>query len=523
MTSPKHSVGLLLSSSVANLDWDSPSAKTGTVKRRPNSCGDRLSCHQVVTEVLRDDQRIKDRKASLDANGLEMRNDRKEEAGSLNIDNLEGEYLHFNDELYQCQNEDGSENLDEVLRIEILGNECNILESKVEYSNVFIKPTTLFCSESLEKDHKFLIDRTGKVHPETATLFSPDASLADSIIITNQKPLKLKDSSGLRKNSFDVNSLKNNDLKKNSKIQMKCDQSDVKDPPQSALAKLAAKESKLKMPKLKLSFSPSKTNDKLKFKMFSTKTTESKPSHLMSLFKDPPKQTAENEYVKLKFNGSNDQRLKYGVISKMPSKIPKTPIDSENKTLHMSPNKKYTVTSQHGVRFDKENYVIYDPTSGFDARSETRIIKEVEKGSKEEGSEVKSDTRLSNDDEKRNVEVRGRINPFFESISDTDSGIISPMSPFDYGSDADRKNSRTSPQYGRLRIPGSYGRSSDYENVFGGLVDSVEEEPVVAVGDKVEDRATEQEMVRDYLILFIYMLMNLNLCTSIFCFSYVCL
>lgn len=502
MASPKHSGGLLLSSSVANLDWDSPSAKTGTVKRRPNSCGDRLSCHQVMKEVLSDDQMMKDRKASLDANGLEMRNGRREEDISLNIDNLEGEYHHFNDELYKCQHEDGLENLDEVLQIEILGNECNILESKADYANVFTKATSLFCSESLEKDHKFLIDKTGKVHPETATLFSPDASLADSIIITNHKPLKLKEPSGLRKSSFDGNTLKKNELKKVTKMQVESEQQNLKDAPQSALAKLAAKESKLKLPKLKLSFSPSKTNDKLKFKMFATKTSESKPSNLMSLFKDPPKQSAENEYVKLKFNSTKDQRLKFGMISKMPSRIPKTPIDTENKTLHMSPNKKYTVTSQHGVRFDKENYVIYDPASGFDARSETRMVKEMEKGSKETGSEVKTDTRLIIENERRIVENigGGTSNPFFESISDTDSGIISPISPFDYGSDADKKYSRISPQYGRLRIPVSYGRSGDYENMFYQFVDTVDEEPVVDVGDKMEEKVTEQEKVRDFLL-----------------------
>lgn len=142
--------------------------------------------------------------------------------------------------------------------------------------------------------------------------------------------------------------------------------------------------------------------------------------------KSPEGKTKGNEYVEIVFT------KKRNLFSKIPSRIPKTP---NGLKTNLSPNKKYTVTSKGQVRKDKENYVEFDPILGFES-----------------------------------------------AISDSDSGILSPM---DCGSDVDRRSSGYySSGYGRLRTP---SRSSG---------DSLKMEDNPNVPEVIKTKLKEQEKVR---------------------------
>lgn len=340
MGSPKRSINQRLTPPGYHVDWDSPSTKTGTVKRRPNSCGDALKIVDFHIDPEfnggRENQ-SHDRKCSLDENTLSRVNSYEyvEDDSYLNNAWCNPLYDHVPNE--QCKKTE---------------EEAKDVERKI--CDILGRSSPAFCSDISEEGHKFLIDKTGKVRPETATLIK-DNNVA---IVSKLKSPKL---------DFDSNH-------DNKKIEEK------KEVESDSLKKM--------LPKLKLNLSPPKSNEKMKFKMFS--------------MRPKIKEVVCNEYVKLKFEKKPNKTK-----PRLKSKIPITPVDGENKILHLSPNKKYTITSGYKIRCDKDNYVVFDPDSGFDSNK----------------------TNLNN-----------RI---VENTSDTDSGILSPISPMDVGGESNR-NSRAS-------------------------------------------------------------------------------
>lgn len=352
MGSPKRSVNQCLTPPAYHVDWDSPSTKTGTVKRRPNSCGDALKLMEFDVDVgLEFNVGDTTRKASLDANSMV-----KNEDENVLVKNA----IEVDEDGYAI-----------TLKRDVVQDRDN--------KNMVDKiKSPIFCADVSVEDHKFLIDKMGKVKPESATLFSFNTT---NEVVVKRNVSKLKMPSRL---------VKENDEEKSKEAENK-----------------ECSSPKRTLSKLKLTFSPSKTNEKAsKFRMFSAKQSfQAKQSDLKSLSKcDTNQRTISNEYVQFDFEKNNKNPGKTRKpASKVPSRIPITPVDGESKNIHLSPNKKYTVTSKYGIRCDKDNYVVFDPQGGFN-------------------SKVKKRTSLGLD----------------SVSSDTDSGILSPASPFDV--DIDRKN-----------------------------------------------------------------------------------
>lgn len=292
MGSPKRAANQCLAPPAYHVDWDSPSAETGTVKRRPNSCGDAVKLVEFSTENTHA------RKCSLDSPSLS--------------DGLNKKKLN----------------------------------------------PPLFCKDISEEEHKFLIDKMGKVKPESATLFPAESVPTNDAPKSRISKLKAPTSYAAKDNKKVEEELKQNTPKKT-------------------------------ISKFKLTFAQKARSEKpSKFKMFSPnlKTAE---------------RSVANEYVQFDFQCGKSKTFgpKW---SKVPSKIPITPVESdETKVLHLSPNKKYTVTSKYGIRCDKDNYVVFDPQGGFVPKSKKRTS--------------------------------------FCAESDTDSGILSPASPL--YSDLDKRKS----------------------------------------------------------------------------------
>ncbi|CAH1643547.1 unnamed protein product [Spodoptera littoralis] len=188
------------------------------------------------------------------------------------------------------------------------------------------------------------------------------------------------------------------------------------------------KDRRLKTPapikKLNKTFDLVRTMDKPKINFFQNKTNlqEGKPSPLLS---SPVRRTISNEYVRLKFTNDTvirrtiDGKSVPKISPKIQSIIPESPIDTEDPFLNLSPNKKYTVTVNNKVRCDKDNYVIFDPNTGFatDGSRQSRIPLKSPTGDK-------SRIPLKSPGGENSGVVRKSAN-----VSDTDSGILSPNSP----------------------------------------------------------------------------------------------
>ncbi|XP_075986429.1 sickie isoform X3 [Anticarsia gemmatalis] len=402
MTSPRRSKKSGAQCAVQLLDWDSPSAETGTVKRRRSSCPENSGKHNVPTH----DAIFEVQTPSDSGSGT-----------SRSIDD-----------------NDKSDSLTEVEeRISCIINENRSSQSNSESSDVDIIIDTILSnpSESLfevAQNEPLLCDR-GKTFIKQETISISEKQTVAPSEATHDKKIKgrLKTPAPIKKlnKTFEISKNSSKLTKEPAKTQ---DRSSVlpvyKSTVQGGSIDFNSSSKKRATTKLRLPFSPVKTMDKPKINFFQNKTNlqESKPSPLLS---SPVRRTISNEYVRLKFTNDTvvrrtiDGKSVPKITPKIQSIIPESPVDSEDPFLNLSPNKKYTVTVNNRVRCDKDNYVIFDPATGFtpEALRSSRIPLKSPTGEK---SRIPLKSPIG---EKSGV-VRKSAN-----VSDTDSGILSPNSP----------------------------------------------------------------------------------------------
>ncbi|XP_037300825.1 protein sickie isoform X3 [Manduca sexta] len=399
MTSPRRTKKNSTQCAIQNLDWDSPSAATGTVKRRRSSFPENTSKQTVQThEALFEAQTPSDSGSGT----------------SRSIDD-----------------NDKSDSLVEVEeRISCIINESR---SNSESSDVDIIIDNLFAHPSNEnltdvQNETFACERSKTFIKDTPAIKEKSDTLSNtSAQDKKNKTRTLKTPAPIKKLNKTIDIVKNNSKvdKEVKKIDEKASILPVyRCSVQGANIDLSSNSPKKKVTsKLRLPFSPAKTMDKPKINFFQNKTNlqETKPSPLLS---SPVRRTISNEYVRLKFTNDTvirrtiDGKSIPKITPKIQSIIPESPIDNEDPFLNLSPNKKYTVTTNNQVRCDKDNYVIFDPETGFNQdevhRSRIPLL-----------SPEKSRIPLKSPGENSGV---GRKSA---SVSDTDSGILSPNSPVD--------------------------------------------------------------------------------------------
>lgn len=389
MTSPRrfrkvgHSV-------IPHLDWDSPSAATGTVKRRRSSCPE----HSSKGHLLKDEGIFEEQTPSDSGSGTSKSFDETDKSDSLV--EIEERISCIINENRSSQSNSESSDVDIIID--------SILENPVD-EELFVSNDLFKCdrSKTFIKPHNTLLDRKC-------------LNSIESVQRTKDKlktPLPIKK---LNKSSDDGRSTKttNIDRVNNKSSVLPIYKSAV----QSNEIELSGNPKK-KSSKLKLPFSPVKVMDKPKFFQGKTTSQEAKPSpHLAS----PVRRTISNEYVRLKFGNDTvvrrtiDGKSIQKITPKIQSIIPESPIDNEDPFLNLSPNKKYTVTINNKVRCDKDNYVIFDPNTGFKIDEKTKRVPPK--------AGEKSRIPLKSPSGDKAIVTRKSVN-----VSDTDSGILSPNSP----------------------------------------------------------------------------------------------
>lgn len=407
MTSPRRSKKSGTQCVIQNLDWDSPSAATGTVKRRRSSCPEHSANQTIqINEAIFEVQTPSDSISS--GSGTSRSTEKSDRSDSLVEVEQRISFIINENRSSNSESSDVDIIIDNILDTPFnnqLSDDQNVtaLGDKIR-SNTFIKETL---------DLKTSCDKTS-------------IEIAQN---KNNKDIKFKTPVSLNSlnKSFDI--VKNNPkLDRNSKLNEKSSvlpiyKSTVKGT-QITLTKNNQKKSVTS--KLKFPFSPTKTMEKPKTNIFQSKNSVpgNKPSPLLS---SPVRRTISNEYVRLKFTNDTvvrrtiDGKSVPKITPKIQSIIPESPIDNEDPFLNLSPNKKYTVTTNNKVRCDKDNYVIFDPTTGFNQAEIQKLSKIPSKTSIGEKSKIplKSPGESSGS-------VRKSAN-----ASDTDSGILSPNSPVD--------------------------------------------------------------------------------------------
>ncbi|CAG9110567.1 unnamed protein product [Plutella xylostella] len=403
MTSPrrvKKSGAQCLQSS---LDWDSPSAETGTVRRR-RSCPDAA------------------RPAPRPADIAEVLTPTDSESGTSRSDKT--------DSLVEVEE-----------RISCIINENRSSQSNSESSEVDIIIDSILANPdeselfSNAQNEAFVSDRSKtfiKAQPEVRAR-GGSISMQPSTLERNKiKDRRLKAPTPIQKLNKSIDFIKNTPKlnKELPKVESKPSVLPVyRSTLQGQEVDLSASPKKKVVSKLRLPFSPTRTMDKPKSNYFQGKSPlDSKPTSFLS---SPVRRTISNEYVRLKF--SNDtlvRRTIHGksvpkIMPKIQSIIPESPVDNEDPFLNLSPNKKYTVTVNNKVRCDKDNYVIFDPNTGFTPpqTSKSRL------GSKPPSGD-KSKIPLKSPVGERAGAGRPAVN-----VSDTDSGILSPSSPAETSAD----------------------------------------------------------------------------------------
>lgn len=383
-------------------DWDLPSTETGTVKRRRSSCPENsgkqsVPIHDAIFEV---------QTPSDSGSGTSRSIDDTDKSDSL---------------------------IDVEERISCIINENRSSKSNSESSDVDIIIDSIFCdpndrlfettqNETLLRDRSktFIKQETLSVnekHDIAAANVSPDKKIKDRRLKTPAPIKKLNKSFDIGKNSSKL-------TKEPLKVQEKASVLPVYKSTVKGTIDLNSSQKKKVTTKLKLPFSPVRTMEKPKINLFQNKTNlqECKPSPLLS---SPVRRTISNEYVRLKFTNDTvirrtiDGKSVPKISPKIQSIIPESPIDTEDPFLNLSPNKKYTVTVNNKVRCDKDNYVIFDPSTGFapDGSRQSRIPLKSPTGDKSRFS-------LKSPGGENSGLVRKSAN-----VSDTDSGILSPNSP----------------------------------------------------------------------------------------------
>ncbi|XP_073942262.1 sickie isoform X4 [Choristoneura fumiferana] len=400
MTSPRRSKKSGAQCSIQNLDWDSCSADTGTVKRR-SSCPE--------SSERRDQDAILEVLTPSDSSSATSR-------------------------VGDCDNTDSLEQVEQ--RISCIINENRSSQSNSESSdidividNILANPdeNDLFTSTPFQP---FISDRSKtfiKVQGASSAKEKCEAISFESPSDIKNRAKRLKTPTPVKKlKTFDV--VKNTSKFSKETIKLE-DKSSVlpiyKSTIQDSQVDLSLNIQKKKVvSKLKLPFSPVKTMEKQKINFFQSKSSlQNKPSPLLS---SPVRRTISNEYVRLKFTNDTvvrrtiDGKSVPKITPKIQSIIPESPVDSEDPFLNLSPNKKYTVTVNNRVRCDKDNYVIFDPATGFkpEEQSKSRIPVKSPTGEK---SRIPLKSPLG---EGSRMVTRKSVN-----VSDTDSGILSPNSP----------------------------------------------------------------------------------------------
>lgn len=401
MTSPRRTKKSGAQCAVQLLDWDSPSDETGTVKRRRSSCPENSGKHEVTVH----DSIFEVQTPSDSGSGT-----------SRSIDDT-----------------DKSDSLIEVEeRISYIINENRSSKSNSESSDIDIIIDTVLndTSESFFEtiqNESQVCDRSKTfIKYESNSITRKQAVGPDEVINDKKVKSRLKTLAPIKKlnKGFEIN--KNNPklIKEPPKIHNKSSVLPVyKSTVQGSSIDLISQKKKTAS-KLKLPFSPNKTMDKPKINFFHNKPNlqDTKPSPLLS---SPIRRTISNEYVRLKFTNDTvirrtiDGKSVPKITPKIQSIIPESPVDSEDPFLNLSPNKKYTVTVNNKVRCDKDNYVIFDPKTGFtpETPKNSRIPLKSPSGEK-------SRIPLKSPVGENSGVVRKSAN-----VSDTDSGILSPNSP----------------------------------------------------------------------------------------------
>nr|XP_026484377.1 protein sickie isoform X2 [Vanessa tameamea] len=378
---------------IQHLDWDSPSAATGTVKRRRSSCPENSS----KKHLLKDEGIFEVQTPSDSGSGTSRSLDETDKSDSL---------LEVEERISCIINENrSSQSNSESSDVDIIID--SLLENPVEEE--------LFAQSDLSK-----CDRSKTfIKPQDGLLDRHFLQSVETIQKTKEKrvktPLpikKLNKSLDIVKNTKATNVNRLND--KSSVLPVY--KSTVRDSDVELSGNQKKKTSKLKLP-----FSPVKAMDKPKFFHNKTTSQEPKPSPLLS---SPVRRTISNEYVRLKFGNDTvvrrtiDGKSIQKITPKIQSIIPESPIDNEDPFLNLSPNKKYTVTINNKVRCDKDNYVIFDPNTGFKPEETPKQPRAPSKTGE------KSRIPLKSPSGEKAIVTRKSVN-----VSDTDSGILSPNSP----------------------------------------------------------------------------------------------
>lgn len=402
MTSPRRSKKCGDHSALSNLDWDSPSDETGTVKRR------RQSCPENKTATTPQDT-IFEIPTPSDSGSCTSRSiDDTDKTDSL---------AEVEERISSLINENrSSKSNSESSDLEI------IIENILDNTNGESVSTGIHNEHEINSCEPRSNKNNDKRHNDGEQNIS---SIKDKV-----KDRKLKTPTPVRKFNKPLDIKKQvtssiTDNKLHDKISV------------LPVYKTSVNESSVELnskkrvtSKLRLPFSPVRAMEKPKISFFHNKeNTANKPSLLSS----PVRRTISNEYVRLKFCNDTVMRRKIDgksvpkITPKIQSIIPESPVDIEDPFLNLSPNKKYTVTVNNKVRCDKDNYVIFDPNTGFkseDIKKQSRIPLKSPNGEK---SKIPLKSPVG---EISNVVARKSIN-----VSDTDSGILSPNSPVENSAD----------------------------------------------------------------------------------------
>ncbi|XP_022819521.1 protein sickie isoform X11 [Spodoptera litura] len=400
MTSPRRSKNSGAQCAVQVSDWDLSSSDTGTVKRRRASCPEN-SRKQTTSQQ---DAIFEVQTPSDSGSGTSRSIDDKSDS----LTDVEERISCIINENRSSKSNSESSDVDIIID-SIFGNPSENLFDAAQNDSLlrdrgktFIKPETLSTNEK---------------HDIAPTEVPADKKVKDRRLKTPAPIKKLNKTFDLGKNSSKL-------VKEPSKPQETASVLPVYKSTVKGSIDLNSSQKKKVTTKLKLPFTPVRTMDKPKINFFQNKTNlqEGKPSPLLS---SPVRRTISNEYVRLKFTNDTvvrrtiDGKSVPKISPKIQSIIPESPIDTEDPFLNLSPNKKYTVTVNNKVRCDKDNYVIFDPNTGFapDGSRQSRIPLKSPTGDK-------SRIPLKSPGGENSGVVRKSAN-----VSDTDSGILSPNSP----------------------------------------------------------------------------------------------
>nr|XP_037871753.1 protein sickie isoform X4 [Bombyx mori] len=401
MTSPRRFKISVSQCTAQSLDWDSPSAATGTVKRRRSSYPE----HAKNINQTQEHNTIFEAQTPSDSGSGTSRTVSENDKSDSLIDVEERISCIINE-----NRSSNSESSDVDIIIE------NILENSIE--------------ENLCEVHNetFVHDR-GKTFIRDKKVPNKRNSQEEATQDKKCKDRKPKTSAPIKKinKSTDVVKSQSKFAKDIKKLE---DKSSVLPVYKSTIpgrsTDLNSNAKKKVISKLKLPFTPpsAKTMDKPKINFFQNRTNVegAKPSPLLS---SPVRRTISNEYVRLKFSNDTvirrtiDGKSAPKITPKIQSIIPESPVDTEDPFLNLSPNKKYTVTTNNKVRCDKDNYVIFDPDTGFSQGLSRSRIPQMSPVSDKSRIPLKSL-------EQSTSAVRKPAN-----VSDSDSGILSPNSPVD--------------------------------------------------------------------------------------------